>query len=150
MKPKKLPNPEKALKNRKWERFCQAYMDTNNNVAKCAEIAGFKGNNAVLNVTGDRLLKRDEVQNRVDYLRSVILEKSILDLEGCLKLLSDGANDLSKPLNHRVQAISQIAKMCGMEKPKQIQITNTDEMSIEELTQIANLSHLSQAKVKAD
>ena len=121
----------------KQEMFCQHYVASNNG-AESAGKAGYTGNN--LAVQASRLLTQDKIQNRVNELRKVALEKVEAEQIDVMRLLSNIAreeNDHKYNVNARLKALELIGKAQGIFIDKK-EIKSESTVNVNDASQVSD------------
>ena len=105
------------LDNQKWENFAR-YIANGETQANAAKLAGFKENNA--HIRGSVLMKKDEIRQRVEELKSVSSERAVtglsLNKSWVLQNLKDNVEAAKEEDDHSAvnRGLELIGKEIGM------------------------------------
>jgi hypothetical protein len=154
-----------ALKNPRWESFCQHVIKLtcgDKSAAftqyKAYEMAGFKARGEGARVNAHRLLRlQQSVIDRIAELRAEVAREAKESLESVIEELNDTAQEAKADRAHgpRISAISTKAKLLGLEvqrveQGKPGEFTTANAQSAEEFVKAVLGKYVPQDTIRAD
>lgn len=95
------------------EKFCLEYARTGN-ATESYKLAGYKFKNSnTAGACANRLLRRANIQKRLQELTSEVKNMKIADVQKCQELLTEIAMDRKQKGTARVQALTTLLKVQG-------------------------------------